>query len=204
MDEAGDGTTSTIIFLTEILEQLYQETRYAGTISTTKLKSGIDDAIEQIVQYFEHNKEQIETEEDLKNISLISTNGDEKLSNLIVEAFSAVGRDGSIVIEESKSANITTLEVKEGYTFESGYVAQAFSNVEGQAIARHNGAFVLVCDEVISDIIKVAHVISLLIKQNKPLVIIADDITGAALAALILTNEKAKKGIADNLRVFVC
>ena len=128
---AGDGTTTSTILARAILEKA--QTHLAADVSPIEIKRGIDAAIAEIVAKLREKSKPVSTQEEIEQIATISANGDKGIGKLIGTAVDAVGKDGAITIQEAKS-NETSLELTEGFRFDSGLLANAFITDERRGV----------------------------------------------------------------------
>ena len=181
--EAGDGTTTSIVLARAILRQA-QKYLISG-IPPVELKRGIDKAVAVIVEQLKETATPITSEEDIAHIATIAANGDEVIGKLIATAVDLAGKDGAITIEEARSID-TSLDVVEGFRFDSGYVANAFITNEKRGVMKYEDPLILVTDRKIETVDEMMPVLELAARETKPLVIVADNVEGQALAALIM------------------
>ena len=181
--DAGDGTTTATVLAREILVRAQ---RYlAAGHSPVELKRGIDKTVSAIVANLEKASVPIMSEDDIAHIATISANGDKAIGKLIATAVDRVGKDGSITVDEARSIE-TSLDLVEGFRFDSGYLSPQFINDERRGAAKYTEPLILVADEAIElveDMIPILEVVS---RENRPFVIVAENIEGQALAALIM------------------
>jgi len=181
--DAGDGTTTATVLAREIL--VYAQRYLVAGHSPVELKKGIDKAVSAIVKSLEKVSVPIMSEDDIAHIATISANGDSSIGKLIATAVDKVGKDGSITIEEARSIE-TSLDLVEGFRFDSGYLSPQFINDERRGAAKYTEPLILVADktiELVEDLLPILEVVS---RENRPLVIVAENIEGQALAALIM------------------
>ena len=181
--EAGDGTTTSTVLARAILEQA-QKYLIAGA-PPIELKRGIDKAVKEIVKKIGEMSTEIMSEQDIEHIATISANNDKTIGKLIATAVDLVGKDGSITIEEARSTE-TSLEVVEGFRFDSGYLATAFINEEKRGVAKYDEPMILVTDEKIDAVEELMPVLEIVAREARPCVIVAENIEGQALASLIM------------------
>ena len=182
-EDAGDGTTTSTILSRAIFAKA-QEYLAAG-IAPVELKRGIDRAVTEVVRNLEAAAIPIRSEEDIAHIATISANGDESIGKLIARAVDLAGKDGAITVEEARAVE-TSLDVVEGFRFASGWAATAFITDERRGTARYEDPLVLVTDHKLSTIDGFMPILELVAREGKPLVVVADDIEGQLLAALIM------------------
>jgi len=184
-NEAGDGTTTSTLIATELVKQGLKEIRQG--VNAVEIKNEIDNIVNQIVDEIKELATDVSSEEQIKQVATISGNNDSEVGNLIAEALDKVGRDGIVTIEESKSGE-TTLEVVEGMQFERGYKSPYFvtNNTTMQAVL--DNPYILLYDGRISTAQELLQVLTKANSENKPLLIIAEDIGDEALATLIVNK----------------
>lgn len=179
---AGDGTTTSTVLSREILKN--SQRALAHGCSPTDLKRGMDKAVQEIVKNLSEMSTPVMSEEAVQAIATISANNDKAIGQIVAEAVIQVGKDGSISIEESGTTQ-TTLELKEGFQIDSGYVSNQFVTDKRRAVARHMDPLVLVTDESIYETVRLIGALEIAHREKRPLIIIAEDIQDAALAGLI-------------------
>lgn len=190
---AGDGTTTATVLARDIL---VKSQRYitAGS-SPVELKRGIDLAVDKVVSTLRETATKIETLDDVENIATISANNDATIGKLIATAVDKAGKDGTITIEESKTVD-TVLDIIEGFRVESGYAASAFVTDERRAAVYYESPLVLVTDSKIDAVEQILPALELVSRDGRPLVIVAEEIEGQALAALIMNTVRGTMKIA--------
>jgi chaperonin GroEL len=181
--EAGDGTTTSTVLTHAILAEA-QKYLLVG-VPPVELKRGIDKAVKAIVEKLEKMSTPIASEEDIAHIATISANNDETIGKLVASAVDLAGKDGSITIEEARSVD-TSLDVVEGFRFDSGYLASAFINDEKRGAVKHEDPLILVTDAKIESVEEMMPTLELTAREGRPLIIVAENIEGQALAALIM------------------
>jgi chaperonin GroEL len=182
---AGDGTTTSTVLARDIIKNS-QKYLIAGS-SPVELKKGMDKALEEITKKISDLSRPVESIEDIESVATISANNDEKIGKLIASAVDKVGHEGSILIEEAKSMD-TSLDLVEGFRFGAGYFAQAFVTNERKNSVEYEDALILVTDYKIDTVKKILPTLELAARENKPLVIVAEQVEGQALAALIMNS----------------
>jgi|TARA_R110000824_G_scaffold266697_1_gene455685 chaperonin GroEL len=182
---AGDGTTTATVLARAILNS---SRRYLTSgVSPTELKKGLEKGSAAICKNIEELARPIQSEEDIAHIATISANNDETIGNLIAKAVSSVGKDGSITIEEARSVE-TSLDLVEGFRFNSGYAASAFVTDERRGMVTYEDCLILVADCKIDKVEQILHVLKDVAREQRPLIIVASEIEGQALAALIMNT----------------
>ena len=190
---AGDGTTTSVVLSRAILREA-QRYLTAG-VSPIELKRGIDKAVESIVVRLAQIAKPISSEEDIEHVASISANNDRTIGKLIATAVDKVGKDGSITIEEARSVD-TSLDIVEGFRFDSGYLASAFINDERRGVVKYEDPYILVTDRKFDSVQDMLPVLELIAREGKPFVIVADEIEGQALAALIMNAMRGTMKVA--------
>ena len=190
---AGDGTTTATVLSRAILQKA-QRYITAGA-SPTELKRGIDVAVEKLVTQLRTSAQHIETLDDVENIATISANNDRTIGKLIATAVDQAGKDGSITIEDAKSVD-TSLDVIEGFRIEAGYAASAFVTDERRGAVHYDSPLLLVTDNRIETVDQILPALELVSRDGRPLVIVAEEIEGQALAALIMNTVRGSMKIA--------
>lgn len=185
--EAGDGTTTATILARSIVNNA-QKYIIAGA-SPVELKRGMDKAVEKIVENISQISRPVSSLEDIEHIATISANGDKKIGKLISIAVDKVGKDGAITIEEGKSVD-TTIDVVEGFQIDSGFLSPQFITDERRSVMKFENALVMVTDYNIDSLDELLPVLEVVAREGKPFVIVAENVEGQALAALILNTLK--------------
>jgi len=180
---AGDGTTTATVLARAILRE--SQRFIASGASPTELQRGISSVVRQVTNNLNDICKPISSIEDVEHIATISANNDRSIGKLIALAVDRVGQDGSITIEESRSLE-TSLDVTEGFKFSSGFCAGAFITDDRRATMHHEEPLILVTDHKVSTVEQILPVLEMVAREGRPLIIVADDIEGQALAALIM------------------
>ena len=183
-DEAGDGTTTATILAQAIVREGAKSV--ASGMNPMDLKRGIDKAAGAVIEELAKISVPCETTESIEQVGTISANSDSSIGRIIAEAMEKVGREGVITVEDGKSLDME-LELVEGMQFDRGYLSPYFINNEAQT-AEHADPFVLLTDKKISNIKEILPVLEAVSKQGKPLLILAEEVEGEALATLVVNN----------------
>jgi chaperonin GroEL len=185
-DIAGDGTTTATV----LAEAIYREGLRNVTAGANPmgLKRGIDKAVEAVVAKLAKLSKQVKNDKDvIKNVASISANSDFEIGQIIADAMEKVGNDGTITVEEAKSIE-TTLEVVEGMQFDKGYLSPYFvTDSEGMECILEE-AFILIYEKKVSSLKDLLPLLEQIAKSGKPLLIIAEDVEGEALATLVVNK----------------
>ncbi len=188
-DVAGDGTTTAIV----LAEAIYSEgvKNVIAGANPMSIKRGIDQAVGAMLEALDQIATKIGKPEEIQQIATISANNDAEIGQIIGQAMETVGKDGTITIAEAKGME-TTLDVVEGLQFDKGYASPYFvTNPEKMSVELEN-AFVLITDKKISNLKEIVPILEKLMEKGpRPLLIIAEDIEGEALATLVVNKIKA-------------
>ena len=184
-DVAGDGTTTATVFAQTIFrEGLKNVTAGANPM---ELKRGIDKAVEAVVGNIKKQSKEVKTREEISQVGTVSANNDEAIGELIADAMEKVGKDGVITVEEAKSMD-TALDVVEGMQFDRGYLSPYFVTDQETMEAIIEEGYILIHDKKISNMRDMVPVLEKVAQLGKPLLIIAEDIEGEALATLVVNK----------------
>jgi|TARA_R100000455_G_C6273379_1_gene130958 chaperonin GroEL len=190
---AGDGTTTSTVLARSILTEAQKF--IASGVSPIELQRGIEASVKQVVLNLKDMAIPINSLEDVEHIATISANNDASIGKLIAMAFDRVGHDGSITIEESNSID-TSLDITEGFSFNSGYCASAFVTDDRRAVMHHDDPMILVTDYRITSVDQILPVLETAAREGRPLIIVSEDIEGQALAALIMNAMRGTMKVA--------
>ena len=191
--EAGDGTTTSTVLAREILNQANKH--IASGTSPIEIKRGLEQCLEQAVGVIDEISQPISSAEDVKNIASISANNDEAIGTLVATAVDKVGKNGSITIEEARSLE-TSLDLVEGFRFDSGYAATAFVTDDRRGICRYEDPMFLITDSKIEQVHDILPSLEIAAREGRPFVIVADEVEGQALAALIMNTMRGSMKVA--------
>jgi chaperonin GroEL len=184
-DTAGDGTTTATV----LAEGIYREglKNVTAGANPVYLKRGIDKAVEVAVAELAKISKKVNDREEIRQVATVSANWDTTIGEIIADAMDKVGKDGTITVEEAKSIE-TTLEVVEGMQFDKGYLSPYFvTNAESQEVVLED-AHVLIHEKKISNLQEMLPLLQTVAKSGKPLLIIAEEVEGEALAALVVNK----------------
>ena len=183
-DVAGDGTTTATLLAQAIIREGLKNV--AAGANPMIIQKGIKRAVDTAVDQIKHFSVKVETKESIAQVASISA-GDEEIGKLIADAMEKVGNDGVITVEESKSMG-TTLDVVEGMQFDRGYVSAYMVTDTEKMLAEYDNPYILITDKKISNIQEILPILEQIVQMGKPLVIIAEDIEGEAMATLVLNK----------------
>ncbi|MFI3291328.1 MAG: chaperonin GroEL [Opitutales bacterium] len=184
-DNAGDGTTTATV----LAEAIYREglRNVAAGSNPIFLKRGIDKAVTVATEELAKNSKPVQDREEIRQVATVSANWDMEIGNIIAEAMDKVGKDGTITVDDAKSID-TYLDVVEGMQFDKGYLSPYFITNPETMECFLQDAYVLINEKKISNLSDLLPVLQLIAKTGKPLIIIAEDIEGEALAALVVNK----------------
>lgn len=183
-DVAGDGTTTATLLAQSIIREGLKN--LAAGANPMILQKGIQKAVDKTVEELKRFSKEVDTKESIANVAAISS-ANEETGQLIAQAMETVGKDGVITVEESKSTG-TTLEVVEGMQFDRGYVSPYMVTDSEKMVAELEDPYILITDKKITSIQDLLPILEKLVQSGKPLVIIAEDIEGEAMATLVLNK----------------
>ncbi len=184
-DMAGDGTTTATVLARSIYEE-GQKLVAAGN-NPMAIKRGVDAAVSVAVKELQKNSKTTKDQREIAQIGTISANNDETIGNIIAEAMNKVGKEGVITVEEAKSME-TTLEVVEGMQFDRGYLSPYFVTDPEKMVVSLEDPYILINEKKISNMKDLLPILEQVAKMGKPLMIIAEDVDGEALATLVVNK----------------
>src|ERR1700753_3894330 len=184
-DTAGDGTTTATV----LAEAIYKEglKNVTAGASPISLQRGIQKAVETAVEHLAKISKRVKDKEEIKQVATVSANWDNTIGEIIADAMDKVGKDGTITVEEAKSIE-TTLDVVEGMQFDRGYLSPYFVTSAESMEAKLEEAYVLNYEKKISSLKDLLPILEKVAKLGKPLLIIAEDVEGEALATLVVNK----------------
>ena len=184
-DQAGDGTTTATVLAHAIVREGAKAV--AAGMNPMDLKRGVDLAVEAVVADLQKNSKNVTSNEEIAQVGTISANGDAEIGRFIADAMKKVGNEGVITVEEAKSLE-TELEVVEGMQFDRGYISPYFvTNAEKMRVEMED-PYILICEKKLSGLQELLPLLEAVIQTSKPLVIVAEDIEGEALATLVVNK----------------
>ena len=184
-DFAGDGTTTATVLAQAIVKE--GSKAVAAGMNPMDLKRGIDLAVEAVVADLQKNSKKVTSNEEIAQVGTISANGDNEIGRFLAEAMKKVGNEGVITVEEAKSLE-TELEVVEGMQFDRGYISPYFiTNAEKMRVDMED-AYLLIYEKKLSGLQELLPLLEAVVQTSKPLVIIAEDVEGEALATLVVNK----------------
>jgi chaperonin GroEL len=184
-DVAGDGTTTATVLAYSIIKEGLKSV--AAGINPMGIKRGIDKAVEIAVEEIKKASKEIKEKEEIAQVAAISANNDMEIGKEIADAMEKVGKDGVITVEESKTIETTT-EYVEGMQFDRGYISPYFATNRDTMTTVLENPYILIHDKKISNMKELLPVLEKVAQAGKPLLIIAEDVEGEALATLVVNN----------------
>ena len=184
-DIAGDGTTTATVLAQAIVREGAKAV--AAGMNPMDLKRGIDLAVEAIVSDLKKNSKKVTSNAEVAQVGTISANGDSSVGEMISKAMQKVGNEGVITVEEAKTAD-TELDVVEGMQFDRGYLSPYFITNADKMVAELDEPYILLHEKKLSSLQSMLPVLEAVVQTSKPLLIIAEDIEGEALATLVVNK----------------
>ncbi|MFK4771129.1 chaperonin GroEL [Rhizobium sp. ZW T2_16] len=184
-DLAGDGTTTATVLAQAIVKEGAKAV--ASGMNPMDLKRGIDIAVDAVVKELKGNARKITSNSEIAQVGTISANGDEEIGKYLAEAMEKVGNEGVITVEEAKTAE-TDLEVVEGMQFDRGYLSPYFVTNQDKMRVELEEPYILIHEKKLSNLQSLLPVLEAVVKSGKPLLIIAEDVEGEALATLVVNK----------------
>ena len=184
-DVAGDGTTTATVLAQSIAQEGARAV--AAGMNPMDLKRGIDMAVESVVAELEKQSKKISTSDEVAQVGTISANGEEEIGKMIAEAMERVGNEGVITVEEAKSLD-TELDVVEGMQFDRGYLSPYFVTDAEKMRATLEDPYILLHEKKLSNLQDMLPILEKVVQSGRPLLIIAEDIEGEALATLVVNR----------------
>ena len=191
--DAGDGTTTSIVLARAIYNNAQKY--ITSGVCPVEIKRGMDKAVAQVVSILKEDSKPVKSKEDIKHVATISANGDKVIGDLIATAIDQAGKDGAITVEEARSFE-TSLDIVEGFRFDSGYISPQFINNERLHAVEYENPYILVTDAKLETVEDMLPVLELVAREGKPFVIVAENIEGQALAALIMNAVRGTMRVA--------
>jgi chaperonin GroEL len=184
-DTAGDGTTTATVLAAAIVKEGAKAV--AAGMNPMDLKRGVDLAVNSVVEYLKNNSKKVTSNEEIAQVGTISANGDSEIGRFLAEAMKKVGNEGVITVEEAKSLE-TELEVVEGMQFDRGYISPYFvTNAEKMRVEMED-PYILINEKKLSNLTELLPLLEAVVQSGKPLLIVAEDVEGEALATLVVNK----------------
>jgi chaperonin GroEL len=184
-DFAGDGTTTATVLAQAIVKE--GSKAVAAGMNPMDLKRGIDLAVEAVVEDLKKNSKKVTSNEEIAHVGTIAANGDIEIGKFLADAMKKVGNEGVITVEEAKSLE-TELEVVEGMQFDRGYISPYFVTNADKMRVEMDDAYILIYEKKLSGLQELLPLLEAVVQTSKPLVIVAEDVEGEALATLVVNK----------------
>src|SRR5579863_954045 len=184
-DQAGDGTTTATVLAHAIVREGTKSV--AAGMNPMDLKRGIDIAVGAVVKDIEKRAKKVGSSSEIAQVGTISSNGDSKIGKMIADAMQKVGNEGVITVEEAKALD-TEVEIVEGMQFDRGYLSPYFITNAEKMVAELEDAYVLLHEKKLPGLQALLPVLEAIVQSGKPLLIIAEDVEGEALATLVVNK----------------
>jgi chaperonin GroEL len=184
-DVAGDGTTTATVLAQAIIREGAKSV--AAGANPMDLKRGVDLAVAKVVDELKGKSKKVTSNDEIAQVGTISANGDKEVGNIIAEAMKKVGNDGVITVEEAKSLE-TELDVVEGMQFDRGYISPYFITNADKMLAELEDPYILINEKKLSGLQAMLPLLEAVVQSGKPLLIIAEDVEGEALATLVVNK----------------
>lgn len=184
-DAAGDGTTTATVLAQSIVRE--GSKAVAAGMNPMDLKRGIDLAVAKVVEHLKASAQKVSTSEKIAQVATISANGEKEIGEIIANAMEKVGKEGVITVEEAKSIN-TELDVVEGMEFDRGYISPYFVTNSEKMVVELENPFILINEKKLTGLQAILPVLEQVVQSGRPLLIIAEDVEGEALATLVVNK----------------
>ena len=184
-DLAGDGTTTATVLAQAIVREGAKSV--AAGMNPMDLKRGIDLAVEAIVEHLKANSKKVTSNEEIAQVGTISANGDREIGDFLAKAMAKVGNEGVITVEEAKSLE-TELDIVEGMQFDRGYISPYFITNADKMRVEMEDPYILIYEKKLSQLQEMLPLLEAVVQTGKPLLIVAEDIEGEALATLVVNK----------------
>ncbi len=184
-DLAGDGTTTATVLTASMIKEGLK--LVAAGMNPMDLKRGIDIAAAAVVKDIQHRSKKVQSSDEIAQVGTISANGDKAIGKMIADAMKKVGNEGVITVEEAKTAE-TELDVVEGMQFDRGYLSPYFITNADKMVAELEDAYILIHEKKLSSLQPLLPILEAIVQAGKPLLIVAEDIEGEALATLVVNK----------------
>src|SRR6478609_3343679 len=184
-DIAGDGTTTATVLARAIVREGAKSV--AAGMNPMDLKRGIEKAVEAVVADLKKRSKKVKSNDEIGQVGTISANGDKEVGDMIAKAMAKVGNEGVITVEEAKSL-ATELDVVEGMQFDRGYISPYFITNAEKMIAELDDPYILIHEKKLTSLQPMLPILEAVVQAGRPLLIIAEDIEGEALATLVVNK----------------
>src|SRR5499426_4788494 len=184
-DVAGDGTTTACVLAQSIVREGMKAV--AAGMNPMDLKRGVDKAVAQVVEDIQKRAKKVKNSQEIAQVGTISANGEKAIGDMIAEAMQKVGNEGVITVEEAKSLD-SELEVVEGMQFDRGYISPYFITNAEKMVADLESPYILIYEKKLSGLQSLLPLLETVVQSGRPLLVIAEDVEGEALATLVVNK----------------
>jgi chaperonin GroEL len=184
-DQAGDGTTTATVLAQAIVREGVKAV--AAGLNPMDLKRGIDTAVEAVVEDIKKRSKKVSTNDEIAQVGTVSANGDQEVGRMLAKAMQKVGNEGVITVEEAKSLE-TELDVVEGMQFDRGYISPYFITNAEKMVCELEDPYILIHEKKLSTLQSLLPLLEAVVQSGKPLLIIAEEVEGEALATLVVNK----------------
>jgi chaperonin GroEL len=184
-DVAGDGTTTATVLAQAIVKEGAKAV--AAGMNPMDLKRGVDLAVEAVVEHLKNNSKKVTSNDEIAQVGTISANGDKEIGDFLAKAMAKVGNEGVITVEEAKSLE-TELDIVEGMQFDRGYISPYFITNADKMRVEFDDPYILINEKKLSGLQELLPLLEAVVQTGKPLLIIAEDVEGEALATLVVNK----------------
>jgi len=191
--DAGDGTTTSTILARAVFSRSMDLIERG--LSPVEVKRGLDKVCTLVCEKIEEKSKPISSVEDVAFVAKISANNDQVIGDLISTAVDRVGKGGSVTIEDGRSTE-TTLDLVEGFRFQSGFLSNYFVTDERRNVCRYDNALIFLCDAQVDQVQTILPVLEIAAREQKPVVLVCDDVEGQALSALVMNTARGSMKVA--------
>src|SRR5690242_6635950 len=185
-DQAGDGTTTATVLAHAIVREGVKAV--AAGLNPMDLKRGIDRAVEAVVEDIKKRSKKVSTNDEIYQVGIVSANGDQEVGRMLAQAMQKVGNEGVITVEEAKSLE-TELDVVEGMQFDRGYISPYFVTNAEKMLCELEDPHILIHEKKLSTLQPLLPLLEAVVQSGKPLLIIAEEVEGEALATLVVNKQ---------------
>jgi chaperonin GroEL len=185
-DNAGDGTTTTSVLIKEMVKEGVKSVT-AG-LNPMDLRRGIEQAVKAVTEEIQRKSKPVKTSAEIAQVATVSANGDKEIGSKLAEAFERVGKDGVVTVEEANKSDGFEAEIVEGMHFDRGWISPYFVTNSEKMLAEYEKPYILLVEKKISNLQQILPVLESVVQSGSPLIIIAEDVEGEALATLIVNK----------------
>lgn len=190
---AGDGSSATVVLAYNMFKE--SQKYISSGCSVLELKKGMEKGVEIVLEELNKRTKKVKTISDIEKVATTSANNDEVIGKLIATAIDRIGKDGSILIKEGKTLQ-TSMESIEGFRFSSGYLSAQFITNEKKQTLEYNDPLIFITDYILETVEQILPVLELVAREQKPFIVVAEEIKGQALAVMIANTLRGSMSVA--------